>query len=211
MKSLYTAIGAVSLGFALTIFMIKSTEVPAIASVTANPAENPLTAKWTGPHGGLPPFDKVKLADFKPALEMAMAENLAEIDKIASDPAKPTFENTIMALERSGQMLERVSTIYGIWATNMSSDEFQPAIRSLKTPHCSSGSRQSIKPNRKSVRCAAKGIGWYGSITRTSSGRERNSRRPIRHGSPRSIKSSRACSPDSAKTFWAMRANSALC
>ena len=84
MKSLYTAIGAVSLGFALTIFMIKSTEVRAIASVTANPAENPLTAKWTGPHGGLPPFDKVKLADFKPALEMAMAENLAEIDKIAS-------------------------------------------------------------------------------------------------------------------------------
>ena len=126
MKSLYTAIGAVSLGFALTIFMIKSTEMPAIASVTATPAENPLTAKWTGPHGGLPPFDKVKLADFKPALEMAMAENLAEIDKIASDPAKPTFENTIMALERSGQMLERVSTIYGIWATNMSSDEFQP-------------------------------------------------------------------------------------
>lgn len=126
MKSLYAAFGAMSLGFALIIFMINSTDVAAIASATAAPAENPLTAKWTGPHGGLPPFDKVKLADFKPALEGAMAENLAEIDKIASDPAKPTFENTIMALERSGQMLERVSTIYGIWATNMSSDEFEP-------------------------------------------------------------------------------------
>ncbi len=126
MKAFFTAFAVLSIGITLTIFMIRSTEVTTIAAEALTPAENPLTAKWTGPHGGLPPFDKVKLADFKPALETAMAENLAEIDKIASDPAKPTFENTIMALERSGQMLERVATIYGIWATNMSSDEFEP-------------------------------------------------------------------------------------
>ena len=41
-----------------------------------------LLAKWEGPYGGVPPFDKVRVEDFKPAMEAAMAENLAEIDKI---------------------------------------------------------------------------------------------------------------------------------
>lgn len=90
-----------------------------------SPAENPLLSEWTGPFGGVPPFDKVKVSDFKPALEAAMAENLAEIDKIANDPVDPTFENTIVALERSGASLDRVSTIYGIWSGNLSSPEIE--------------------------------------------------------------------------------------
>jgi len=53
-----------------------------------------------------------------------MAENLKEVDAIANNPAKPTFENTIVAMERSGAMLDRVSTIYGIWGGNMNNDEF---------------------------------------------------------------------------------------
>lgn len=94
------------------------------AAAVEVPATNPLTEKWTGPYGGVPPFDKVKIADFKPALEAAMAENLKEVDAIANNPAKPTFENTIVAMERSGAMLDRVSTIYGIWGGNMNNDEF---------------------------------------------------------------------------------------
>jgi peptidyl-dipeptidase Dcp len=86
---------------------------------------NPLTQKWTGPYGGVPAFDKVKVADFKPALEEAMAKNLAEIDAITSNKAKPTFDNTIGALEDSGRALGDVSTYYGIWGSNMSSPEFQ--------------------------------------------------------------------------------------
>ena len=89
-------------------------------------AANPLTARWAGPYGGIPPFDKVKISDFKPALEAAMAENLAEIDAIANNTAAPDFDNTIAALERSGQMFDRVTTIYGIWSSNMSSNEFEP-------------------------------------------------------------------------------------
>lgn len=85
---------------------------------------NPLTAKWTGPFGGIPPFDKIKVSDFKPALEMAMNENLAEIDAIAKTSGSPTFENTIAAMERSGKMLDRVQTIYGIWSSNMNNEEF---------------------------------------------------------------------------------------
>ena len=68
----------------------------------AKGAANPLLAPWSGPFGGTPPFDKVRVEQFKPALEAAMAEELREIDAIANNPAPPTFENTIAALERSG-------------------------------------------------------------------------------------------------------------
>src|SRR5437867_810201 len=88
-------------------------------------AENPLLEKWTGPYGGLPPFDRVKVADFKPALETAMAENLKEIDAIAKNPAKPDFENTIAAFERAGKPFERVSAIYRVFRSTMSTDDFQ--------------------------------------------------------------------------------------
>jgi peptidyl-dipeptidase Dcp len=87
---------------------------------------NPLLAPWSGPYGGVPPFDKVKVSDFKPALEAAMAENLAEVDRIANDPAAPTFENTIAALEKTGRTLDRVGAVFGVWSSTMSTDDFQP-------------------------------------------------------------------------------------
>ena len=59
---------------------------------------NPLLAKWEGPYGGVPPFDRVQVADFKPALEAGMADNLAEVERIAKDSSAPTFENTIAAM-----------------------------------------------------------------------------------------------------------------
>ena len=119
-------IGVRNLGVALAviaaiIFMTTKTE----RSVTAaTVVANPMTDKWTGPFGGLPPFDKVKVADFKPALEAAMEENLFEVVGIANQSAAPTFENTIAAMELTGQTLARVSTIYGVWGSSMSNDEF---------------------------------------------------------------------------------------
>jgi peptidyl-dipeptidase Dcp len=101
------------------------------AETTTAAASNPLLAPWSGPYGGVPPFDKVRVEDFKPALEAAMAENLAEVEKIANDPAAPTFENTIVAMERSGRTLDRVGTIYGIWSSNMAGPEFQPIEREM--------------------------------------------------------------------------------
>ena len=95
----------------------------AFAGTSAEP--NPLLESWSGSYGGAPPFDKVKVADFKPALESAMAENLAEVAKIASNAAAPTFDNTIAAMERGGKALARVRSVYGIWSSNMSSPEFQ--------------------------------------------------------------------------------------
>src|SRR5215203_2615040 len=93
--------------------------------------ENPLLAKWEGPYGGVPPFDRVQIALFKPALEAAMAEQLTETQRIAADPAPPDFENTIAALERSGRTLDRVGTLYGVWEATMSSPEYQVVQREM--------------------------------------------------------------------------------
>jgi len=98
-------------------------------SLAADP--NPLLAEWAGPYGGLPPFDKVQIAMFKPALESAMAENLAEVENIARVRSAPTFENTIVALEKAGHTLDRVTTIYGIWGSTMASPEFQVVQREM--------------------------------------------------------------------------------
>ncbi len=109
--------------------MSKPNSTTTQASTNAEP--NPLLASWEGPYGGVPPFDKVQIALFKPALEAAMNENLADIDKIANDSAAPTFENTIVAMERAGQTLDRVSTLYGVWGSTMAGPEFQAVQREM--------------------------------------------------------------------------------
>jgi peptidyl-dipeptidase Dcp len=92
---------------------------------------NPLLAEWVGPYGGVPPFDKVQVALFKPALEAAMTENLAEIVKIAKQTTPPTFDNTIVSLEKAGSTFDRVTTVYGIWSSTMSNPEFQAVQREM--------------------------------------------------------------------------------
>ena len=123
----------------------------AVATAAVRPAlaqgGNPLLAKWTGPYGGLPAFDKVKVADFKPALEAAMAENLAEIDAITANPAAPTFANTIAALEDAGRTLGRLYRYYGVWSSNMSSEAFQ-AVEGEMDPKLSAFS-DKINQNEK--------------------------------------------------------------
>jgi peptidyl-dipeptidase Dcp len=100
--------------------------LPALAADGA-----PLLAPWTGPYGGVPAFDKVKVADFAPALEAAMAEELKEVAAIADNPAAPSFDNTITALERSGQALDRVSTYYGIWGGTLSTPEMREVEKAM--------------------------------------------------------------------------------
>lgn len=96
----------------------------------ANPASatagsNILLAEWTGPYGGVPAFDRMDLSLLEPALEAGMATNLAEIDAIVANPDPPTFENTIVALERAGRDFQRVMTYRGIWNGNLSSPEYR--------------------------------------------------------------------------------------
>jgi peptidyl-dipeptidase Dcp len=108
------------------------TEEPSGAEAgAAEAAVNPLLAGWTGPHGGVPPFDEVRVEHFEPALLAAMDEYRREVDTIAKDPAAPDFENTIAAMERSGRTFNRVRTVYGIWSSAISGPEFQALERKM--------------------------------------------------------------------------------
>ncbi len=93
--------------------------------MTVHSKSSILLAPWSGPHGGVPPLDKVKVPDFKPALETAMADQLAEIDVIANSAEPATFENTLVAFEKSGKELSRVATLFGVWTSSKSTPEFQ--------------------------------------------------------------------------------------
>ncbi|HTJ63537.1 MAG TPA: M3 family metallopeptidase [Alphaproteobacteria bacterium] len=75
------------------------------------PASNPLAAESTLPYGA-PPFDMIKDADYQPAIEAGIAQNLAEAEAVANDAAKPTFDNTITALEKSGELLNRANGLF---------------------------------------------------------------------------------------------------
>jgi peptidyl-dipeptidase Dcp len=79
---------------------------------TTLPPDNPFAQPSALPYQ-TPPLDKVKDQHFTPALLAGMAEQRQEIDAIANDAATPTFENTIVAMERSGQLLTRVNAVFG--------------------------------------------------------------------------------------------------
>jgi len=98
---------------------------------TAVETTNPLLAPWTGPYGGVPPFDRASVDLLGPAMESAMAAELAEIEAIAGNPAPPTFENTIAALERAGRVKDRVDTIYGIYSSSLATPAFQALEREM--------------------------------------------------------------------------------
>src|SRR5215217_3016169 len=106
---------------------------PAPSSEAAAPVapQLPLLAKWSGPHGGVPPFAQVKVDDFKPAISAAMDEYRRELAAIASNPAAPDFENTLAALENAGRTYANVETLYGIWGSSLSSPEFQAVEREM--------------------------------------------------------------------------------
>jgi peptidyl-dipeptidase Dcp len=98
---------------------------PATTADLALAVNNPLLQPWSGPFGGVPPFDRVQVGQFAPALATSMAENLKEIDAITANPAAPNFDNTIAALERSGRTFGRVSSVFGIFSSTMSTPDFQ--------------------------------------------------------------------------------------
>lgn len=122
----FTAMGTLSTNNIGTQGLTSASRTPEVPI-----ADNPLLANWSGPYGGVPPFDKVKVEFFEPALEAAMDQRLEQAEKIASSSAPPTFGNTIAALEKSGQTMDRVQRIYSIWSGNMSSPDFQAVQRKM--------------------------------------------------------------------------------
>ncbi len=82
----------------------------------------PLTQPWTGPYGGVPPWESVDTSDFIAAFDAAIERSNAEIDAIANNPEAASFENTIAALERSGGTLERLTAIFEVHTHNLNVD-----------------------------------------------------------------------------------------
>ncbi|HEX5959791.1 MAG TPA: M3 family metallopeptidase [Rhodanobacteraceae bacterium] len=78
-------------------------------------ASNPFFEPSTLPFGA-PDFSRIKDSDYVPAMEAGMQQQMAEIDRIADNPAAPTFENTIVAMEKTGQMLTRVMNVFELYA-----------------------------------------------------------------------------------------------
>ncbi len=94
--------------FSLLVFIFACSQQN---KTTPDMTDNPLLSEWNTPFG-VPPFDKIRNADYQPAFEAAMAMHKKEIEEIINNPELPTFANTIEALERSGKMLGRVSRVF---------------------------------------------------------------------------------------------------
>jgi peptidyl-dipeptidase Dcp len=77
--------------------------------------DNPLLAAWGGPFE-VPPFGQIVPAHFRPAFERAMEEQRASLARVAADPAPPSFDNTVAAMERSGRALARVDNVFSLLA-----------------------------------------------------------------------------------------------
>ncbi len=101
-----------------------------IAAVPLCAAENPLLTESTLPFH-YPHFDQIRNEHFSPAFEHGMAEHLKEIETIANNPEKPTFQNTIVALEKAGELLGRVSTIFSSLTGCNTNDELQALQKTL--------------------------------------------------------------------------------
>jgi peptidyl-dipeptidase Dcp len=91
---------------------------------------NPLLERWDTPFG-LPPFSVIEVAHFAPAFDAAMTEARANIDRIAGNPAAPTFANTIEALERASRLLDRVSHVFFNLASAHTNDAIEALQREL--------------------------------------------------------------------------------
>lgn len=94
---------------------------------TDKPASNPLLASWRDPFG-LPPFGKIRPEHFSPAFDTAIKEHAAEIDGIAAAKSRPSFANTIVALEKSGQSLTRVARVF----YNLTGADTSPQLQKIE-------------------------------------------------------------------------------
>jgi peptidyl-dipeptidase Dcp len=93
------------------LFLIFSCKNKEMNTTTTTNTDNPLMVEFDTPYG-VPPFHLIKNEHYKPAFEAAMAKNKEEIDGIANATETPDFENTIVALDKTGSMLNRISSIF---------------------------------------------------------------------------------------------------
>src|SRR5437764_4153458 len=113
--------------------LLAAMQIAAIATAaeknsSSMPAENPFLTESSLPYH-LPPFDKIKDEQFVPATESGMQEQLKEVDAIAANAGKASFENTVVALERTGQLLDRVQRTF----SNLNAADTNPTRQKIET------------------------------------------------------------------------------
>ncbi|WP_281911293.1 M3 family metallopeptidase [Massilia varians] len=106
-----------------------------------NPFAKPSTLQY-----GYPAFDKIKNEHFAPAFAEGMREQAAEVEAIANNKAAPTFENTIVAMERSGRLLNRVSTVFGTLVGSYTNDSLQALDKELAPKLAAHGDAIRLNP-----------------------------------------------------------------
>ncbi|MBL8625291.1 MAG: M3 family metallopeptidase [Myxococcales bacterium] len=96
-----------------------------VARLRAIADAHPLLAAWTGPYGGVPPWDKLDVTQLGSAYAAALPLLEAEAAVIAANPEAPTFANTFVPLEDAGRHLDRLDALFGVMTSNLSTPEVQ--------------------------------------------------------------------------------------
>ena len=174
-------------------------------------ADNPFFAESPLPHQ-LPPFDRIDDAHYAPAFERGMADQIAEIEAIAGASEPPTFENTIVALERSGQLLNRVAATFFALSSADTNDAIN-AIRNEMAPRLAAHTDRMLldaglfarvealyeQRDATSASTTSRGASSR-STTSTSCGPGRGSPTPRRNACRPSTPGWRRCRADSPRT-----------
>ena len=106
---------------------------------------NPLVEEWNTPYQ-TPPFSEIEYAHYEPAIDYAIELNRAEIEAIVNNPEAPTFENTIVAMEQSGQLLNRITGVFFCINGCMTSPEMQQIALDITPKLTELGNDISLNP-----------------------------------------------------------------
>ena len=132
-----------------------------VAQLPEIDTNNPLLAEWNTPHA-TPPFDKISISDYEPAFETAIAVSRAEVEAIVNNPAKPSFNNTILALEKQGELLDRISSVFFNILECNTSDELQAIAMRIQPKLTQLGNDISLNPELfKRVKAVNENPGWF--------------------------------------------------
>ena len=110
-----------------------------------NIANNPLVQEWDTPYQ-TPPFSKIELKHYEPAIDYAIELNRADIDAIVNNPEAPTFENTIVAMERAGELLNRVTGVFFVLNNCDTNDQMQEIANNVTPKLTELGNDVSLNP-----------------------------------------------------------------
>jgi peptidyl-dipeptidase Dcp len=111
---------------------------PLVKAPQISPTSNPLLADWNTPYG-LPPFAEMSAEDFVPAFSVALKAHRDELDAIANNPGDATFENTLIALDRAGRLLNRIELAFDNLTASETSPALQTAEREMAAPLAAHG------------------------------------------------------------------------